>query len=219
MARMSIFNPNMAKLLPKFMKADETDVALSHAMDVLLAKPANKSKILRKWDQIDNMNDAQLDEMAWEFNIDWWDSSFSLETKRSVIRTCYRVHEKRGTKWAVEELITSAFGMGKVTEWFEYGGDPYKFRVVIGATEAGITADRQAAVLDRVRFYKNLRSHLEAISYQIEKRTAVKVAAVHAIGQRVEVYPYLARNMESHGGFYCGGYTQYGRKLAVFPNK
>ena len=35
MARMSIFNPNMAKLLPKFMKADETDVALSHAMDVL----------------------------------------------------------------------------------------------------------------------------------------------------------------------------------------
>ena len=116
MARMSIFNPNMAKLLPKFMKADETDVALSHAMDVLLAKPANKSKILRKWDQIDNMNDAQLDEMAWEFNIDWWDSSFSLETKRSVIRTCYRVHEKRGTKWAVEELITSAFGMGKVTE-------------------------------------------------------------------------------------------------------
>ena len=60
---------------------------------------------------------------------------------------------------------------------------------------------------------------VEAISYQIEKRTAVKVAAVHAIGQRVEVYPYLARNMESHGGFYCGGYTQYGRKLAVFPNK
>ena len=219
MARMSIFNPNMAKLLPKFMKADETDVALSRAMDVLLAEPANRAKILRKWDQIDNMNDAQLDEMAWEFNIDWWDSSFSLETKRSVIRTCYRVHEKRGTKWAVEELITSAFGMGKVTEWFEYGGDPYKFRVVIGATEAGITADRQAAVLDRVRFYKNLRSHLEAISYQIEKRTAVKVAAVHAIGQRVEVYPYLARNMESHGGFYCGGYTQYGRKLAVFPNK
>ena len=53
----------------------------------------------------------------------------------------------------------------------------------------------------------------------IEKRTAVKVAAVHAIGQRVEIYPYLARNMESRGGFYCGGYTQYGRKLAVFPNE
>lgn len=135
------------------------------------------------------------------------------------IRDSIQVHRRLGTKYAVEKALGAVYPGTKVEEWFEYGGDPYKFRVVIGATEAGITADRQAAVLDRVRFYKNLRSHLEAISYQIEKRTAVKVAAVHAIGQRVEVYPYLARNMESHGGFYCGGYTQYGRKLAVFPNK
>ena len=160
MARMSIFNPNMAKLLPKFMKADETDVALSHAMDVLLAKPANKSKILRKWDQIDNMNDAQLDEMAWEFNIDWWDSSFSLETKRSVIRTCYRVHEKRGTKWAVEELITSAFGMGKVTEWFEYGGQPYWFKIQTSAT---LTKDGMLYFLNMIDKVKNARSHVEMI--------------------------------------------------------
>lgn len=105
MARMSIFNPNMAKLLPKFMKADETDVALSHAMDVLLAEPANRAKILRKWDQIDNMNDAQLDEMAWEFNIDWWDSSFSLRVTHDgssgnwhasdelYVPVCFRIDE------------------------------------------------------------------------------------------------------------------------------
>lgn len=121
MARMSIFNPNMAKLLPKFMKADETDVALSHAMDVLLAKPANKSKILRKWDQIDNMNDAQLDEMAWEFNVDWWDSSFSLETKRSVIRTCYRVHENEKTE-QLEEATGNMIGRLKAAGIFEEGG-------------------------------------------------------------------------------------------------
>lgn len=143
----------------------------------------------------------------------------AIEVKRRTIRDSIQVHRRLGTKYAVEKALGAVYPGTKVEEWFEYGGDPYKFRVVIGATEAGITADRQAAVLDRVRFYKNLRSHLEAISYQIEKRTAVKVAAVHAIGQRVEVYPYLARNMESHGGFYCGGYTQYGRKLAVFPNK
>lgn len=145
--------------------------------------------------------------------------SYPIEVKRRTIRDSIQVHRRLGTKYAVEKALGAVYPGTKVEEWFEYGGDPYKFRVVIGATEAGITADRQAAVLDRVRFYKNLRSHLEAISYQIEKRTAVKVAAVHAIGQRVEVYPYLARNMESHGGFYCGGYTQYGRKLAVFPNK
>lgn len=160
MAKMSIFNPDMAKLLPKFMRSDEADTALAHAMDVLLADPANKAKILRKWDQIENMNDAQLDEMAWEFNIDWWDSSFSLETKRSVIKTCYRVHEKRGTKWAVEELITSAFGMGKVTEWFEYGGDPYWFKIQTSAT---LTKNGMLYFLNMIDKVKNARSHVEII--------------------------------------------------------
>ena len=168
---------------------------------------------------IDELDEATLDVLAYDLHVDWYDYSYPIEVKRRTIRDSIQVHRRLGTKYAVEKALGAVYPGTKVEEWFEYGGDPYKFRVVIGATEAGITADRQAAVLDRVRFYKNLRSHLEAISYQIEKRTAVKVAAVHAIGQRVEVYPYLARNMESHGGFYCGGYTQYGRKLAVFPNK
>ena len=160
MARMTIFNPDMLKLLPKFMKSDEADRALAHVMDILLADQANKAKILRKWDQIDNMNDAQLDEMAWEFNIDWWDSSFSLEIKRSVIKTCYRVHEKRGTKWAVEELVNSAFGMGKVTEWFEYGGDPFWFKIQTNAT---LTEDGMTYFLNMIDKVKSARSHVEMI--------------------------------------------------------
>lgn len=160
MARMTIFKPDMVKLLPKFMKSDEADRALAHAMDILLADPASKGKILRKWDQIDNMKDAQLDEMAWEFNIDWWDSSFPLEIKRSVIKTCYRVHEKRGTKWAVEELVNSAFGMGKVTEWFEYGGDPFWFKIQTNAT---LTEDGMTYFLNMIDKVKSARSHVEMI--------------------------------------------------------
>lgn len=160
MARMTIFNPNMLKLLPQFMRGDEANAALSQAMDALLAEPAKRSRILRKWDQIDNMNHAQLDEMAWEFNIDWWDSAFSLETKRAVVKTCYRVHEKRGTKWAVEELITSAFGMGKVTPWFEYGGDPFWFKIQMSAT---LTKDGMAYFLSMIDKVKSARDHVEMI--------------------------------------------------------
>lgn len=73
----------------------------------------------------------------------------------------------------------------------------------------------------------DINKHLLSLTYTDNEEdktddlqlSTVKVAAAHAIGQRVEIYPYLARNMESRGGFYCGGYTQYGRKLAVFPNE
>lgn len=160
MAKMTIDNPNMLKLLPQFMRDDETNKALSSAMDSLLSEAGKRAKTVRKWDQIDSMNHVQLDEMAWELNVDWWDSSFSLETKRSVIKTCYRVLEKRGTKWAVEELVTSAFGMGQVIEWFEYDGQPFMFKI---RTNATLTKDGMSYFLGMIDKVKNARSHLEMI--------------------------------------------------------
>lgn len=160
MARMTIDNPNMLKLLPQFMRDDEANKALAFAMDSLLSDPGKRAKVVRKWDQIDNMNHAQLDEMAWELNVDWWDSAFTLETKRAVIKTCYRVLEKRGTKWAVEELVTSAFGMGQVFEWFEYDGQPFMFKI---RTNATLTKDGMSYFLSMIDKVKSARSHLELI--------------------------------------------------------
>ena len=214
-----IYSIDFTRSLPPVLKDDPKMIALARTIAEQLQVTARQIEKNIIYARIDELDEQTLDVLAYDLHVDWYDYSYPIEVKRQTIRDSVRVHRRLGTKYAVETALGAVFPGTRVQEWFEYGGDPYKFRVVIGATEAGITAGRQAAVLDRVRFYKNLRSHLEAISYQIEKRTAVKVAAVHAIGQRVEVYPYLARNMESHGGFYCGGYTQYGRKLAVFPNK
>ena len=215
----TIYNADYSECLPEALKKDPKMVALANATAATLLDTSGIIDNVLIYSRFDELPEELMDILAYDLHVDWYDYSYPIEVKRRTIRDSIQVHRRLGTKYAVEKALGAVYPGTKVEEWFEYGGDPYKFRVVIGATEAGITADRQAAVLDRVRFYKNLRSHLEAISYQIEKRTAVKVAAVHAIGQRVEVYPYLARNMESHGGFYCGGYTQYGRKLAVFPNK
>ena len=215
----TIYNADYSECLPEALKKDPKMVALANATAAALLDTSGIMNSVLIYSRFDELPEELVDILAYDLHVDWYDYSYPIEVKRRTIRDSIQVHRRLGTKYAVEKALGAVYPGTKVEEWFEYGGDPYKFRVVIGATEAGITADRQAAVLDRVRFYKNLRSHLEAISYQIEKRTAVKVAAVHAIGQRVEVYPYLARNMESHGGFYCGGYTQYGRKLAVFPNK
>ena len=215
----TIYNADYSECLPEALKKDPKMVALANATAAALLDTSGIMDTVLIYSRFDELPEELVDILAYDMHVDWYDYSYPIEVKRRTIRDSIQVHRRLGTKYAVEKALGAVYPGTKVEEWFEYGGDPYKFRVVIGATEAGITADRQAAVLDRVRFYKNLRSHLEEISYQIEKRTAVKVAAVHAIGQRVEVYPYLARNMESHGGFYCGGYTQYGRKLAVFPNK
>ena len=81
-----------------------------------------------------------------------------------------------------------------------------------------MTAEQQAAVLERVRFYKNLRSHLETISYQMEQATTIHVAGYHAIGTRLEVWPYLADNFTEEATVFVGAVATFATRLEINPS-
>jgi phage tail P2-like protein len=168
--------------------------------------------------RIDELDEQTLDVLAYDLHVDWYDYSYPIEVKRQTIRDSVRVHRRLGTKYAVEPALGAAFPGTRGQEGFEYGGEPYMFKVIIGATESGVSADRQAAVLERVRFYKNLRSHLEAISYQIEKKAAVFTAAVHSVGVRLEVYPYLAEDIEETARIKAGAGHTVGVRVDIYPH-
>lgn len=163
------YSADFTNSLPPALKNDPDMMALAQTISAQLRATAAEIRKNIIYARIDELDEATLDVLAYDLHVDWYDYSYPIEVKRRTIRDSIQVHRRLGTKYAVEKALGAVYPGTKVEEWFEYGGDPYKFRVVIGATEAGITADRQAAVLDRVRFYKNLRSHLEAISYQIRK--------------------------------------------------
>lgn len=160
MGGMKVSELDFLYLLPVFMRDDEAIIALSESMNKLMGELGSRIPTIRTWDELDHMTEPELDELAWELNIDWWDSGFSLETKRAVAKSCCQVCEKRGTKWAVEELITSAFGMGKVTPWFEYGGEPFRFKIQTNAT---LTKDGMAYFLNMIDKVKSARDHVEMI--------------------------------------------------------
>ena len=104
--------------------------------------------------RIDELDEQTLDVLAYDLHVDWYDYSYPIEVKRQTIRDSVRVHRRLGTKYAVETALGAVFPGTRVQEWFEYGGEPYMFKVIIGATESGVSADRQAAVLGRCAFIK-----------------------------------------------------------------
>lgn len=118
---MLLSNADILKLVPEFMRDDEAVKGLAAAVNKLIREPGQKIKTVRVWDQIDELDDAQLDELAYELDIDWYSSSLPLENKRAVVKISDLVHSRRGTKWAVEELISAYFSPGFVVEWYEDG--------------------------------------------------------------------------------------------------
>ena len=126
---MKLADVDVLKLVPEFMRKDEAVLGLAAAVNKLIKEPGGKIKTARVWDQIDNLTSEQLDELAYELDIDWYDPALPIENKRALIKSADLVHSRRGTKWAVEQVLIDTFGSGTVKEWYEYNGQPFHFRV------------------------------------------------------------------------------------------
>ena len=118
MSEMKLTTLEFVRLLPQFMREDGAVKGLSAAMDQIVPELARSTATLSTWDHIDELNEAELDALAWELNILWYDTGATLDTKRALVKDSDLVYKRLGTKWAVENVINSYFGEGYVTEWF-----------------------------------------------------------------------------------------------------
>ena len=218
MNKNDLFSVDFPRSLPPALKSDPNMLALAQVIAEQLqvnAKEIGKNIIYAR---IDELDEQTLDILAYDLHVDWYDYSYPIEVKRQTIKDSVKVHRKLGTKYAVETALGAVYPGTKVKEWFEYGGKPYTFKVIIGVTTEGLTAERQAAVLERIKFYKNLRSHLEKICYEVKKDTKITVAAAHAIGTRLEIYPYAAHNVEAAGTIHVAAVMTTGTRLEIYPD-
>lgn len=158
---MNLNNLTLLDLQTTYMKQDKTTIALCSAIDNQFKKLADETKFCLIYSRINELDEIALDELAWQLSIDWYDSNSDVEIKRKLIKSAIKIHKYRGTPAAVEDVIETYFGDGKVEEWFEYGGKPYTFRVV--TSNASINEELANQFIKVLNSVKNGRSHLEAI--------------------------------------------------------
>ena len=164
MGGMKVSELDFVRLLPAFMQDDEAAIALSKAMNQLVGEPSKRLNTLRTWDKIGELNEAECDELAWELDVDWYDSTgMSLEEKRATIELARQIKRKRGTKWAVEHLISAYFGEGYVMEWYDIGERPYTF--VVLTTNTHVKAENYGKFVEAVKAAKNERSRILGVFY------------------------------------------------------
>lgn len=156
---------NLLRALPEVLRNDEKMAALATSIAEVLAARTNEIQKLMIYPRIDELPEELLDILAYDFKVDWWDGDYTLEQKRQILKDNWKVHRMLGTKAAVETAISAIYPDTQVEEWFEYNGNPYHFRLLIDATYENVNPAKHQRVLDRVEFYKNLRSVLDEIEY------------------------------------------------------
>lgn len=168
------------KTLPPALKKDAGFAALGEVIAEQLAKNRELSDKAIIYPAIDKLSEEALDALAYDFNVSWYDYEGTLSEKRKTILECMNVHQFKGTKYAVETALRSVYDTVRVTEWFEYGGEPYHFKVII--YDSSNDKEKRARILAKVQYYKNLRSVLEGTVFEIGISSDIAVNAAFRPG-------------------------------------
>ena len=111
------------------------------------------------------LSEDVLDLLAWQFHVDGYDSAVDIRGKRELIQRSIQLHRKKGTPWAVEMALNSILHLPiSVVEWYDYGGDPYHFRVRMDVSNNQYMDEDAKNAISVINEYKNVRSWLDGFS-------------------------------------------------------
>lgn len=150
-------------VMPSSIKNDKKVQALCEVLDPYLDVMWDEIDKISIYKNIDTLDDEFLDHLAYQFHVDYYNTNFPIEKKRTAIKNSIAWHRHKGTPWAVEDLLSKMFSETWLSEWFEYGGEPYYFRIYTkdNIMQPGLFEDFMQALWE----IKNTRSWLEAIVF------------------------------------------------------
>lgn len=162
---------SIKQLFPAFILADPNGYALARAIEAGMKYFLDRCQEgLDNLTDYDSMPEWRLDELAWENNVTWYDSTATLEEKRQTIKDARDIYARLGTPEAVLVAFNGVYGAGQVQEWWEYDGDPGHFRIFT-VSETVMTEDYERFVRI-VNAVKNVRSVLDGIFFRGDKGEA-----------------------------------------------
>ena len=173
-----LYDGKISDLLQNRMAHDPIVQAISYAVLMEKRRIMDMADRTRTVAMIDELPEVMLDVLATEFKVDWWEPTYTLEEKRQILKNAWQVRWTLGTKAAVETALSAVYPDAKVQEWFDYGGEPYHFRISFDRGNEDIGSVHYQRVMRLITFYKNLRSHFDGIFFRIPLTTNVATGYV-----------------------------------------
>lgn len=167
------------------LREDPTIRAAAEALDGEIRKVSQLIPRVTIQANLDALPERWIDELAWQYHIDFYDPALPIEQKRQLVKNSLAWHRRKGTASAVRELIQEVFGDGEIKEWFEYGGEPGRFKVI--TSNAAVTAEEAAKFLAALDSVMRISAHLESIEITVSDTLQMYIALPLHIGEFMTV--------------------------------
>lgn len=187
---------------------------LAEVLDVKLQEINAMSELILLYPRIDELPENLIDALAEQFHVDFYDAEMSLQQKRTVVKNSIAWHRRKGTPSVVEEMVQTVFESAHVEEWFEYGGEPYHFRVTL------ITAPlTDKAVLERlvdaINKTKNVRSWLEYVQFLRPMEQTMYIGGTTGVYKKLTMTSDLSQDQLMNKEVYVGGVSTIYKSITM----
>lgn len=163
----------LLKLLPYSLRQDPVLVAIAEAVEIQLKQAYQEAEDIYNLVDINKMPEALLDLVAYEKHVDFYEVGLPVEQKRELVKASIKWHRKKGTRGAIEDVVSIIYKNAQVFEWFEYGGEEYRFKIEV---EEPFIANEDMKRLKRmVEATKNKRSWLEYVAVKIKQTQYIEI--------------------------------------------
>lgn len=211
-----IYSIDFTRTLPPALRNDSEMKAIADGIAGELTKTAKEIKNNVIYARIDELPEAVLDVLAFDMHIDWYDYDYPIEVKRNLVKTSVMVHKKLGTKYAVRTALGALHPQSTVEEWFDYGGKPYRFRLILDISESRVEVDI-TKIIATIGMYKRLTAHLDGIIYNFKTHADLKSVSYGGINSRIKILAFRPTQVSVRGNMYTFNTLRRGDYVKIKP--
>ncbi len=148
--------------------------------------------------------DHILPYLAWQEHVDHWAEHYSKDQKLKIIQTAKQVHAAKGTVGALKLALNNLNIGAELEEWFNYGGEPYYFRINI-RPDHGLSQAEYMHLFEVIDETKNLRSILDKVIAHFDVSGTVYAGGVPTMHHHLVLFPASIKPKKIYGNAYIGG--------------
>lgn len=175
-----------SKTVPFNIAKDKNIKDLSCVIDNIVIDIKQKTEMVLLLPKLKELPDSILNELAYQFHVDFYREYFDHDTKVKLIESSIATHKIKGTPYAVEKVCTDIFKSAKVVENWEYGGEPYHFKVSF-IKEAVTDVSKIDSLMEAISSTKNVRSWCDEIGFITETNNDILFCGGKSIFDKMEI--------------------------------
>ena len=193
------------KNLPQSLDKENVQEVAKVVDDTLLSFDKTIAEVLI-YPAIDMLGSELINTLAIQMHCDFYDDTLPLAVRRNLVKNSIAWHRIKGTPAAVEQMIQTVYQTGVVEEWFDYGGEPFFFKVNLGDSQ--ITTQKIKNLIKMINASKNVRSWLEMLRFSKSIDIIRYLGCFADVHKKYEIIPGIVQGGDISSSIFIGGHNE-----------